>query len=476
MDRDEVKPEQDENVVELSPIDQIQPRGYIRVILCFPLKADADTSSIAQALEISLKATTSRWPIFGGTVALMRDGGEHSGRLEIRYSAASDVESIQLHVKNLTRDEFPCSYEELDKAGMPLLPLDEALLCSVPAVPQSINPVPAALVQANFISGGLLMSICLHHGITDGKGASLFISAFADACRSGGKIASIPAMNSSSKARGALFHTLPWKAPDTHLAYRGIKSTIASSNGMIAIEPEDDATTNCLFTFPATCLQDLKKSVTANIPSPGRGVSTNDCLAALLWSCITRARTPNLPTSSMTSSFAVAVDVRARASPPLSPNYAGAAVVHSIATTNLSTLTCPTSSLPSRLAKLALLIRKSLQDIDGKYVSETASLSAAFPDIRQFSSKTSPVHGADLVLTSWKEFPYYDMDFGDLGKPQWVRKPWSRHAAVIVVLPKDNDKNERKEGIEVILMLRRDVMDRLLQDVELMQRVGRVVE
>jgi hypothetical protein len=51
-------------------------------------------------------------------------------------------------------------------AGMPLLPLDEVLFCLVPSILQFTSPVPAALVQTNFISGGRLMIILEMTSIT----------------------------------------------------------------------------------------------------------------------------------------------------------------------------------------------------------------------------------------------------------------------------------------------------------------------
>ena len=149
--------------------------------------------------------------------------------------------------------------------------------------------------------------------------------------------------------------------------------------------------------------------------------------------------------------------------------------MHSIATSNIPQLTSTAALYPSQLANLVLSIRKSLRAVDSEYISQTVSLSEAFPDIRGFGFKIAPIHGPDLILTSWRDFSYYDLDFGELGKPQWVRKPWSRHAAVIVVLPRDRSVGSEK-GIEVILLLREDDMDRLMHDAEFMKLVGRVVE
>jgi hypothetical protein len=455
-------------VVKLSPIDQIQPRGYIRIILCFPLKELSSISSISQSLELALNATISRWPIFGGTVGLSNDGIK-DGRLEVRYS--NPPNHAQLHVKVLTSEEFPYTYVDLSESGMPLLPMNEVLLCSVPPVPQSSSPVPAALAQANFISGGLLLSICLHHGVTDGRGAFLFISAFSDACRSGGTATSIPCIDPTSLRRTEAFHASLEGAPGSHLAYKSL--TEGASLGGTLASASEDSITNRLFVFSNARLKQLKESLMAHLPDPvNEWVSTNDCLAALLWSTITRARLPNIFASN-TSSFAVAVDVRKRANPPLSPTYAGAAVVHSIATSDIPVLT--DASTPSQLAQLALKIRKSLHAVDNEYISQTVSLSEAFPDVREFGFKIAPVYGPDLILTSWKDFSYYGLDFGELGKPQWARKPWSRHAAVIVVLPKDKSV-EADRGLEVILLLREDDMDRLMDDTQFMQWVKRVVE
>jgi hypothetical protein len=464
-----------ERVIQLSPIDQIQPRGYIRLILCFPLNDSASTSLLSHSLDIALNTTLYYWPIFGGTVALSTDC-QQLGRLEVRYSTPPS--HVKFHLKHLTLEEFPHTYGGLDKAGMPLSPLDENLLCSVPAAPQSADPVPAVLAQANFISGGLLMSICLHHAVTDGKGAFLFISALADACRSGFK-ATIPRMDPTSYLRAGIFHDSLGGPPDLHIAYKSIEQASATANGASS-EDSEVIYTNRLFTFSNASLKQLKQTVIDQLLDPiNDWVSTNDCLGALLWTTIARAQLPNLH-NPKTSSIAVAVDVRGRARPPLSPTYAGSAVVHSIATSEISALTSSDGPSPSQLAPLALSIRKSLHAVDSEHICQTVSLSKAFHDVRDFGFKIVPIHahGADLILTSWRDFPYYELDFGDLGKPQWARKPWSRHAASIVVLPRDEsiDKDSDEKGIEVVLLLREDDMHRLVGDLEFMKWVRRVVE
>src|SRR6266536_2044820 len=124
---DSIDPKQArDHVLRLSAIDQIQPRGYIRVILCFPLHPNSSTSHISQTLQVALHTTIIRWPIFGGTVALPKSDTQ-SGRLGLRYS--SPPNHVSLEVKELGPDEFQYTYEELDDKGMPLLPLNEVLLC-----------------------------------------------------------------------------------------------------------------------------------------------------------------------------------------------------------------------------------------------------------------------------------------------------------------------------------------------------------
>lgn len=78
-----------------------------------------------------------------------------------------------------------------------------------------------------------------------------------------------------------------------------------------------------------------------------------------------------------------------------------------------------------------------------------------------------------MYITSWSKLKLYEstLELG-LGKPQWVRKPWSRDPGSCVVLPDDC----RREDIEVLVQMTEEDMERLLGDAMFMEFVTRVVD
>ena len=105
------------------------------------------------------------------------------------------------------------------------------------------------------------------------------------------------------------------------------------SNGVPSAAPE---TTGRIFKFSSERIQTLKAQLNATLqtlvpdPSHRRWVSSNDCVAALVWSHVTRARRPHLDAFS-DSRLGVAVNIRSKMDPPLSPSYFGNAALYTVA-------------------------------------------------------------------------------------------------------------------------------------------------
>jgi hypothetical protein len=81
--------------------------------------------------------------------------------------------------------------------------------------------------------------------------------------------------------------------------------------------------------------------------------------------------------------------------------------------------------------------------------------------------------GADIYVTSWEKLKCYEATFAlGLGRPDWVRKPWSKDPGSCIVLPYD----DRKDNLEVVVQMTEADMERLLENSEFMDYVVRVVD
>ena len=94
--------------------------------------------------------------------------------------------------KQILYDDFPHTYADLKRAGMPpsafksttFLPDDFANYCGIPAngegqVNFDHSDAPVMRVQACFIPGGLVLSIYVHHSVLDFSGITTFWQHFA---------------------------------------------------------------------------------------------------------------------------------------------------------------------------------------------------------------------------------------------------------------------------------------------------------
>src|SRR3989442_689489 len=104
--------------MELSRLDQIAPRAYTRILLCFPLTSNPD--STIEAIQKGVDITVTQLPFLVGTLSLKKDGGEKNGKLEISYPSNAN----QLQVKHVFMPEI--SYEELSRLRMPVSKLDNS--------------------------------------------------------------------------------------------------------------------------------------------------------------------------------------------------------------------------------------------------------------------------------------------------------------------------------------------------------------
>lgn len=311
--------------IPLSPIDDAQPCGFVRTILAFPSSGSDD--ALRNDLERGLSAIISRWPHLKGQL-VPRDGANPRGRFMVHMSPSN---SVKVTIKHLTTAQFPYSYKELTTLRVPIAALKEDLLCDVPS---PAVPGPALIIQANLITGdGLLLSICLHHCVVDGEGTRLIIEEFARGCRT-----PYPIVQPTCPVAQTVNFRESTKAVGMHPVYKSYHEADDSIPPMSRISPpamdpdspepsvssetsededgywhdEDNEKTNLLLTFSAAKLKNLRSLIwealgeETIIQTFVKRLSTNDCLASLLWQGITRARSPDL--TSKESSFFMAVD------------------------------------------------------------------------------------------------------------------------------------------------------------------------
>ena len=475
-----------EHVIKLSSIDHCMPRAYIRVCLAFRLGPLDSVQKALAGLGRFLKNTVDAAPFLAGYVHPSPEVDGSVGRLEIRLTQ-KDINTFPfIQTRRFTAEEMPWTYDELSEKGLPPSAIRPDLVSALPENTND-NRAPVFRVQANLLEGGLIVSIYLHHCVTDGSGLGLVVSGSllngtqvrenvngaADAVRvdrDGESSASnerdlAAIVAAETRLRGLLSRSDPYDA-ERHISHS--KAPTASSAGR-----------GCVFAIPHPKRDEFKAMVTKFLPKDDNNVTPfitdHDVLQALLWHRLSRARKPSLRATSKvtTSTLLIPVNVRGRMLPPLPSSYFGSAVDFASVRLGLAHLS---TSTPSAYALTALEIRHAVNAVQDSYVRATIALSnTPNVDVRDLqAANMDRATGADMYITSWMGLPLYEKgDLGmGLGKPDWVRKPWSRDPGACIILPQD----PRRDEVEIVVQLVGEDMERLLRDEEFMGFVERFAE
>ncbi|KAF2089778.1 hypothetical protein K490DRAFT_62652 [Saccharata proteae CBS 121410] len=458
-------------------------RGYVRILFCFPFPEVSKWSAATAQIKKGFRATLQRWPYLAGTIGPVVNS-RPSRKIEIRYrDEFTDIGSAAFAVKRYWQDsDMPWQYETLSRTGMP--PSDGVLhgtmLSPLPDIADPTMFSPVCAVQANFIEGGLILSVYYHHAVMDGTGGRQFYHVLADNIRTSGKSGPNKPEDPSTK-RLVVPHRASLTSKELPIFpdydFSGPPGT---SSGEVASR---------IFTFSSARISGLKEAVLSRIrrdsvdSSEPRWASTFDCLAALIWTYVTRARSHHVHTNTHTK-LGVAVNIRSKIEPSLPDNYFGNAAMSAPAETTFKQLADSNQDVLECIAHAALTIRRAINSVDNNYVQQRLALFASVADVsappvailKALNLAGNP--GTGLYITSWAEFGA-DADFGIEGTTEgcaeWIRKPLCGDEGGNIVLPRRGGMKGNANW-EVLVQVRRLEMRRLASEGELGGWAERIVE
>jgi hypothetical protein len=147
--------------------------------------ADASShSAIINTLTNGLERLSASFPWLAGKVVNEGSGEGNSGTFKIK-----PLEKIpRLVVKDLRHDPSIPTMDALRRANFPFSMLDETIIAPRKTLPGSSDEsasdsAPVFLLQANFITGGLLLTFVGQHNTMDMTGQGQIIHLFSKACR-----------------------------------------------------------------------------------------------------------------------------------------------------------------------------------------------------------------------------------------------------------------------------------------------------
>jgi trichothecene 3-O-acetyltransferase len=439
-----------------------------------------------------VKSTVNAAPFLAGYVHPSPEEDNAIGRVEIRFTR-EDVDTFPtIQIREYNDEEMPWTYDDLSNRGLPPSAIRPDL---VSALPENTDDgrAPVFRVQANLLDGGLIVSIYLHHCVTDGFGLGLLVSGSIlnnahirertngnpnslmtngrGDCSAGGEDELDAIAYIETRSRGKLSRS---KGYDTQREYSDNTPVHGDTAGRTAASPGR----GCVFVIPHVKMDDFKSLIMKSLPKDDNDVTPfitdHDVLQALLWHHLTQARKHSVnPAKVNSSTLLIPVNIRGRMIPPLPSSYFGSAVDFASVRQTIVHLS---TSTPSSYAMTALAIRRSVTAVQDPYVRATINLSnTPYIDVRDLlAANINRATGADMYITSWHALELYEKgDLGmGLGMPDWVRKPWSRDPGACIILPQD----PRKKVLEVVVQMAAADMERLLRDDVFMEFVERTIE
>lgn len=447
------------------------------------MKSDREPKTVHGYLEEALSKTVEQMPFLAGTLRVREPDArdKRRGRLEIEIPPNKKDLVVPLRFQDLTTN---LDYEDLIAEGVPDASLDGNILLPTGSIADLEAGAAVLVAQANFLQGGCLLSVAIHHSVGDGAAAVKMMQIWAQHCRQlqSQEIAqSSLTVTPDSLDRGILEKL--WSADGNQhnenayleasdelwrfLGVNAVTDTPKELNGTSS-HGAPPKTQTSIFYMSAPSLAELK--VAAIEKNDRAGVTANDALMALLWRSITKARFPQgdaIYAHDETAILDTTFDGRAKFSAACPQDYLGNVVLMNTTYLSLGSLTSPTTALSS----IASEIRSSLNTITTTQIHAAMTLAASIPDCGNLTFPFATFAGTELCITSTVNMPLFELDFGAAfdndGKPDSVRPPKSEFASVCrrcVVLPRRTNG-----GFEILISLLEEEMKRLMADDEFKQ-------
>lgn len=383
-------------------------RVYTQLCFCFkiPDSSEQSQSSVLQLLKNGLVQLSASFPWAAGQVV----------NEEGVFKIISLEETPRLLVKDL-RNELP-TIDDFTHAGFPFSMLDENVIAPRNTLPERFDePAPVFLVQANFITGGLLLVFNAQHNCFDMRGQSQIIYLFSKAFR-GQQFTNEELLggNESRRTTAPLLNISP--TSERKLAQRPQEPNPVSSS--TAEEPlPSSKSTWAYFLFTSSRLTELKSVASTTVPLGY--VSTDDVLSAFIWKAVTQARLLNLDLKTDESKFDRLIDVRKYLQ--ISTAFVGNVIQTASTTCNIQELIQePLGKTASRLRSSLIQTTTMAQQVYIAAIKRGQEAKRVIEDVAK--TPRTKLSAMDIKMSSWAKEDCCTFNFGGvLSDLVAVRRP-----------------------------------------------------
>ncbi|KAK5988350.1 Trichothecene 3-O-acetyltransferase [Cladobotryum mycophilum] len=430
---------------------------YTHVCLCFEVSDSSSYTAIFSRLQNGLGELAASFPWIAGQVINEGAGDGNTGVFKVK-----SFKTPQLIINDLRQDASMPSMSEIKAARFPFRMLDETVLGPRKTLPDRIaDDFPVLILQANIITGGLLLDILGEHGMMDIAGQDQIIHLLAKACRSEPFTSDeLSAGNLSRRTIIPIFEDD--YAPGPELKHQIVKKI----QGVRSSDEEKQAATppRCrwvYFGFHIKALAAIKSLAMNNKGNCTQYVTTNDALCAFIWQSIIRSRMSRLGPEMLTTTFARTVDVRRYLGIPKEyPGILQNMTYNSYTTQQL----VQDETLGSIASDLRAAVDPDTCDISFR-TRAMATLLERSPDKNVISMTASLDQSMNIIMSSWASIKCPTEDFGpELGQPEAVRIPsFLPVEGMFYLLP---EMERYGGGLIAGLCIRDDDLEDLKEDVE----------
>ena len=384
---------------------------YTLIILGFPNRPGTSRDEVLATLDRSALDLLQAYPFLAGQVIKEGRTTTNSGTYKIVPYPPHENKSP---VRRKDCTELCPSYEEILSADAPFVMLDGDVLCPVKGMGYAYaegTELPVLIVQANFVSGGLLLCFASMHNALDMNGQGMLIKQFAALGR--GEQLNPALVKAGNQDADTIVPLLkPGETPLQHETMRRPSTLNASMGGPGRPRPSLWA----YWRLRADKLEKLKKDSS----SSSKWVSTNDAITAIYVQRLTAARVAaGRVAATEDVHLQRAVDSRSIVQPPVPEGYMG----HLVAVAE-SVWSSAHELCDSPLADTATKVRESLKEADDHFVRSLVTLINSTEDKTTIFYGVKNKPGRDFLVSSWAQLHWlHQCDFGPgLGTVDFVRR------------------------------------------------------
>lgn len=506
---------------KVNPCDLMNPNIYVGMKFYFPLREGARFEQVFARLQDGLRRTILLIPELEGKVMRCSEHeiGYKKGDLRITLplipsTATQESNSTspskgprQLRYKDLS-DSLP-SFEELQAAGFVSSAFKDEVVLECPWFP----PLPAdvLIAQANFVKGGCILAINVHHAGFDGVGVITALRVWAESCRyvQGDTSAMCKWLDPESLNRDLLhvLYELEGYAKPAHevdpnvWGFLGFPNPAELQNGSGAVKTKTPPRKSTLpppppfprkfawppvppvdgrpmrsttFLIPPENVEKLKQEVLADPEAKGVVTSISDIVQAFFWRAAMKARYRVAKLQGETfgpddiSIVEMPIDARPYFSSLLPSSYMGSCLVTNRPYMPVEELCGPETSL----GHIAYLFREAATRITPSLVHDAFTLLQSVPDYSMLTNACMGLAGMHSMMNNMILFQTSEISFGgeffaNEGVPDTMRVQMDRFNTafrLLIIHPMRPDG-----GVELLLGTLPEEFDMLTTDEEFIQ-------